>query len=653
MAGRIRSEDIEEVKRRASIVDIVGDYVKLRRAGPDSYKGLSPFKDERTPSFHVRPNVGLYHCFSTGQGGDVFSFLQAVENISFVEAVEKVAARIGYQLTYEEGSAKDAEDRGKRLRILAANEAAAKFFAEQLATSPAAAPGREFLAGRAFGPEAAAHFGIGFAPRSRDALSTALKAQGFTAEELLAAGLTGQAERGSTYDRFRGRLIWPIRDSSGATLGFGARKLFDDDQGPKYLNTPDTQVYHKSKVLYGLDLARRDIGKLRQVVIVEGYTDVMAAHLAGVTTAVATCGTAFGVEHIRMIRRIMGDEAGGEVIFTFDPDAAGQKAAMRAFAEESRFTAQTYVAVAPDGLDPSDLRQHRGDQAVRDLLERKKPMFEFAIKQVLGEFNLNTVEGRVAGLRAAAPVVAAIRDPALRPGYARELAGWLGMDPQEVSRAVNAAVRAGGRGGQGGRPERGASGREAPGRDAGRYAPAGGGATAAGQQAPGEQPAAAGEPEAYGMANLPNDPITRLERDAMMAVLQQPSLVDEGRIRSLGLVAMQNPVLAAVRDAIVANWVAGDDAGRVLRIAEQVPPGIGTLVQQLAVAPLPTRPGQEVAAFVDGIVAALLERDLTRRKAELLGQLQRTDPVAEPELHRALQEDLLRLEQERRALRRE
>lgn len=184
---------------------------------------------------------------------------------------------------------------------------------------------------------------------------------------MLGAGLIGKGERGN-YDRFRGRLTWPIRDTTGHTLGFGARKLFEDDQGPKYLNTPETEIYHKSQVLYGLDLAKKDISRSRKVVVVEGYTDVMACHLAGVPTAIATCGTAFGTEHIKLIRRVLGDVENvdthglGEVIFTFDPDEAGQKAATRAFAEEQRFAAQTFVAIAPDGLDPCDLRLKKGTQ---------------------------------------------------------------------------------------------------------------------------------------------------------------------------------------------------------------------------------------------------------------------------------------------------
>src|SRR6195952_1537615 len=439
MAGRIQRSDIDEVRARINIADVVGEFVTLKSAGIGSMKGLCPFHDERSPSFHVRPQVGYYHCFGCGEGGDVFTFLQKLDHVTFAEAVERLAGQIGYELHYEDGG--QATDHSNRARLLAANEAARIWFTEQLTTEGADA-GRRFLGERGFDAGAAERFGVGYAPQGWDNLGKYLRSQGYTNEELSTAGLTSTGERG-TYDRFRGRLVWPIRDQTGQTIGFGARRLYDDDKGPKYLNTPETPVYHKSQVLYGLDLAKRDISRSRQVVVVEGYTDVMACHLAGEPTAVATCGTAFGVDHIKILRRVLGDDSAalGEVIFTFDPDAAGQKAAVRAFAEEQRFSAQTFVAVGVDGLDPCDLRIQRGDEAVRQMLETKKPMFEYMLRQVLAGHALDTVEGRAAALRGAAPIVADIRDPTVQPGYVRELARWLGMDLAGVSRAVRTAGR--------------------------------------------------------------------------------------------------------------------------------------------------------------------------------------------------------------------
>jgi DNA primase len=629
MAGLIRRADLDELRARINIADVVGDYVTLKGAGIGSLKGLCPFHDERSPSFHVRPQVGRYHCFGCGEDGDVFSFLQKMDHTTFTEAVERMAARIGFELHYEDGGQANS-DHGNRARLLAANQAAAEFFVAQLSL-PGAEPGRKFLGERGFDPAAAERFGIGFAPKSYDALGKHLRAQRFTDAELLGAGLLGSGDRG-TYDRFRGRLVWPIRDVTGQTLGFGARRLLDDDQGPKYLNTPETAVYHKSQVLYGLDLAKRDISRGRRVVVVEGYTDVMACHLAGVTTAVATCGTAFGVDHIKVIRRMLGDVANvdstgvGEVVFTFDPDAAGQKAASRAFAEEQRFAAQTFVAIGPEGLDPCDLRLHNGDDAVRRMIDAKKPMFEFMIRRMLAGHDLETVEGRVAALRAAAPVVLSIRDSALHSGYVRDLAGWLGLDPREVQGAVNAARTKSNAPST--RPERGASARpdepESP-QDAAPVGPM--------------------------LRHLPADPATRLERDALMAILQHPEEIRPDLVQRASQVAMANASLAVVRDAVAASMDAIDSKGWLDRIISEVPAPFSGLVKELGMAPIPEQSGRQLTAYCTGITISLIERDLLRLKAELLGRLQRTDSAAEPDKYREVQRALMSVEGQRRALR--
>jgi DNA primase len=622
--GLIRRNDIDEVRARINIADIVGDYVTLKGAGVGSLKGLCPFHDERSPSFHVRPGVGRYHCFGCGEDGDVFSFLQKMDHTTFTEAVERMAARIGFELHYEDGGQANS-DHGNRARILGANKAAEDFFIRQLAT-PEAEVGRVFLGERGFDASAAQRFGVGFAPKSYDALSKHLLGLGFTEAELLAAGLVGQGDR-STYDRFRGRLVWPIRDVTGQTLGFGARRLLDDDQGPKYLNTPETAVYHKSQVLYGLDLAKRDISRGKQVVVVEGYTDVMACHLAGVTTAVATCGTAFGVDHIKVIRRVLGDVDNadshglGEVVFTFDPDEAGQKAASRAFAEEQRFAAQTFVAVSQDNLDPCDLRVQRGDDAVRRLISGKKPMFEFMVRRVLAGHDLDTVEGRVAALRAAAPVVAGIRDQALNIGYVRNLAGWLGLDPAEVGRAVAAA--------------RG-------------HAPAAQRPQQTRAEAPTDAPAEASGPS---MMQLPTDPATRLERDAIMAMLQQPEAIGDALLRRASQAGFANASLAVVRDGIAASLAEGIGGGWLDRVIAEVPAPFAMLVKELGVAPLPEKEGRELTVYCQGVTANLIDRDLLRRKAELLGSLQRTDAAADPARYRELQVALMQTETDRRELR--
>lgn len=621
---RIRQSDVEEVKARVNIGDVIGEYVTLKSAGIGSLKGLCPFHDERSPSFHVRPQAGFYHCFGCQESGDVYSFIMKMDHSSFSETVERLAGRIGFPLQYEDGDGR-APETGGRARLLAANDAAEEYFREQLAT-PGADVGRRFLGERGFDRAAADRFGVGFAPDGWDGLTTALKRRGFSEEELTTAGLVSSNNRGGVYDRFRGRLVWPIRDVTGQTVGFGARRLLEEDKGPKYLNTPETPVYHKSQVLYGLDLAKRDISRGHRVVVVEGYTDVMACHLAGVTTAVATCGTSFGVDHIKVLRRVLGDDSGvGEVVFTFDPDAAGQKAAMRAFQEEHRFAAQTFVAVAPEGLDPCDLRLNRGDDAVRRLIDDKKPMFEFVIRQLLDRYDLETVEGRIAALRAAAPVVAEIRDPALRPGYSRELARMLGLDMAEVNSAVRSA---------GSRPS--SSGPDGRDQQGGR---SGGGSPAA------EAPLGAR------IADLPVDVVTRIEREALMAMLQLPQAMGPELLARAAHAAVTNETLRVVRDAVVANLERAEDRDWVEHVADDVPGPFASLVRQLAVAPIPAADEEGLARYSRDVAISLIERDLLREIAELRGALQRAS--ADPVMARAVQVRLVELEREKRALRSE
>ncbi|GAT73350.1 DNA primase [Microbacterium hydrocarbonoxydans] len=611
---RIRQADVDEVKARTNIADIVGERVALKSAGVGSLKGLCPFHDEKSPSFHVRPQVGYYHCFGCGESGDVYSFLREMDHVSFTEAVERLAGRIGYTLHYEDGGA--APETSGRSRLYAANTAAAEFFRSQL-LSPDAEAARRFLGERGFDAGAAAHFGVGFAPRGWDGMLKALSAQGFTREELTTAGLVSTGQRG-VYDRFRGRLVWPIRDVSGQTIGFGARKLFDDDQGPKYLNTPETPIYKKAQVLYGLDLAKRDIsrGDPRRVVVVEGYTDVMACHLAGLTTAIATCGTAFGTEHIKVLRRVMGDDnASGEVVFTFDGDEAGQKAALRAFTEDDRFNAQTFVAVAPDGLDPCDLRLQRGDAAVRGLMDAKVPMFEFALDRKLAGFDLSTVEGRVGALRAAAPIVAEIRDRLLRPGYERVLARRLGMDPTEVHGEVERAARGGGQPASP-RPEQHA------------------------QAETGGAPGIA----AVTLASLPRTPDMAVERDALMGALQYGHQVDQALLsRALGS-PFRTPGLDAVREAVAAasdrtrpGWVT--DAVNAVREPYR------SLAGELLMTPFPARDEEGALASATDLARRLILRSLEHEKQELLGAVQRVP--ADSDGGRALRMRLRDLDVER------
>ncbi|MDQ0634750.1 DNA primase [Arthrobacter pascens] len=638
MAGLIKREDIDEVRQRTDIKEVVDGYVTLKGAGLGTFKGLCPFHDERSPSFTVRPQVGRYHCFGCGEDGDVIAFVQKQDHTSFQEAVEKLAARIGYELRYEDGgTGPNREEVGKRQRLLDAHKIADEFFRAQLLT-PGAAEGRSFLHGRGFDRAAAEQFGVGYAPQGWDALLKHLRGRGFTDQELKLTGMFSEGNRG-IYDRFRGRLIWPIRDIAGDTIGFGARKLYEDDQGPKYLNTPETTLYKKSQVLYGIDLAKRNIAKDRQLVVVEGYTDVMACHLAGIPTAVATCGTAFGTEHIKIARRLLSDDGtGGEVIFTFDGDAAGQKAALRAFEEDQRFTAQTYVAVEPTGADPCDLRQSKGDEAVHALVQSRRPLFEFAIRTTLKQFNLDTVEGRVQGLKASVPVVAAIRDASTRTGYCQALTGWLGMpDPNEVLRMVNAAVK---RGDQAGPGNPAAAGVQAQGRPA---QPGGPGVA--------QGPASGAVPSFH--RPDPRDPVASMERQALEVALQEPALLGGGIWERFSAARFITPAFQAVHDAMRASGpgLIGDPVRWVEQVMDEVPEPLRPLVSELAVVPLPASTEEAVQKYCRDILARLFELQITRVKADKMGQLQRLDPAADPEEFQRLNRELMILEMERRALR--
>ncbi len=622
MAGRIRDDDIALVRERARIDDVVREYVTLKSAGGGSLKGLCPFHDERSPSFHVTPSKGMWYCFGCGEGGDVYGFVQKIDHLSFAEVVEKLADRTGVELRYVEGGAAVNRQQGQRTRLVEAHKVAAAFYVEQL-SKPDAQKGRDFLKERGFDAEAAQHFGVGFAPKGWDALTTHLRQKGFTDAELLAGGLVSQGNRGP-YDRFRGRLVWPIRDLGGDVIGFGARKLFDDDEGPKYLNTPETPIYKKSQVLYGIDLARREISKGQQAVIVEGYTDVMACHLAGITTAVATCGTAFGPEHIKVLRRLLMDDAQmrGSVVFTFDGDAAGQKAALRAFEQDQSFVTQTFVAVEPTGLDPCDLRLQQGDEAVRALVDRRVPLFEFAIRSTLGAYDLETAEGRIGALRDAAPIVAKIRDTALRPEYARRLAGWLGVDVATVTKAVQEAQRSG---------RQPAPNRREPERT--------------------EEPPPPPMPRAQ--AGVRRDPVLVVEREALKCALQEPAHIADW-YEAVEETAFTHSAARRVHMAIAgAGFPSTDVTGlawidAVLDACED--DEVRRLVRELAVEPLPADEGKD-DAYAIAVVSRLLELDASRRIQDLRGRLQRIDAGEQPDEYQRTFADLLALEDYRRSLR--
>ncbi len=598
----------------------------LRNAGGGSLKGLCPFHDEKSPSFNVNPSKGFFYCFGCGENGDVIDFVMKTDHLTFAEAIERLASRAGITLRYEQGGAAPRQQQGRRTRLVEANQAAAEFYAERLVSSAEAAPGRKFLTERGFDAEVARTFGVGFAPRGWDELVKHLRGKRFTDEELETAGLARTGQRGMI-DRFMGRLLWPIRDISGDVVGFGARRLFDDDRiEAKYLNTPETPIYKKSQLLYGLDLAKKEIARRAQAVIVEGYTDVMACHVAGVPTAIATCGTAFGTEHVKVLRRLLMDQNSfhGEVIFTFDGDAAGQKAAQRAYDDQDQhFTTQTFVAVEPDGLDPCDLRLQKGDEAVRELVARRVPLFEFAIRSVLDKHNLETVEGRIAALHAAAPAILNMRDRALRGEYARRLAGWLGMEADAVIAALTADAKSGAASGA-------QSNRPRPARGDGEAAPV---------------PASA-RPD-------PRDPLLMVEREILKIALQFPQLAGPSYDGLEAAVFSAHPY-ASVHAAVVAaggtaTAKSGEEWVSAVR-AQALDEMVRSLIAELAVDPahFATEPDRRYAGEQ---LVAIQVAAVNRQVNDLKGRLQRINPLESTDEYNRLFGELVALEQYRRALR--
>ncbi|NUR68958.1 MAG: DNA primase [Streptomyces sp.] len=628
MAGRINDEDVKAVRDAVPIDAVVSEYLQLRNAGGGNLKGLCPFHDEKSPSFQVSPSKGLFHCFGCQEGGDTITFVMKVDHLTFSESVERLAAQAGITLRYEEGGYNPAHQRGERIRLVEAHKIAADWYREQLATSPEADTGRKFLAERGFDQSAAEHFSVGYSPQGWDHLTRYLRGKGFSDKELLLSGLSQEGRRGPI-DRFRGRLMWPIRDIGGEVVGFGARKLYEADNGPKYLNTPDTAIYKKSQVLYGIDLAKKDIAKASRAVVVEGYTDVMACHLAGVTTAIATCGTAFGGDHIKILRRLLMDNGSARVIFTFDGDAAGQKAALRAFEDDQKFAAETYIAIAPDGMDPCELRLAKGDEAVADLVEPRTPLFEFALRQIVVRYDLDTPAGRASALDEAAPIVARIKNSGAQHEVAVQLAGMLGiLDTQFVVKRVAQLARWA--------RDRGGKGAPAPSRG--------------GPQQPYE---ATQRPTAGGPALQLRNPVYATERELLKLALQRPELVSPA-FDAYGIDEFTAAPYAAVRLAIMeaggAEYGTQDAQDYLVRVREAAPDdAVRAMVTELAVEAIMRKTVDEIYAGIQ--LVAVRRRAVERRVRDIQSTLTRLGTHGDPAELAAVQNELWVLQQYDQALR--
>ncbi|MEV8348778.1 DNA primase [Streptomyces niveus] len=633
MAGRINDDDVKVVRDAVPIDTVVSEYLQLRPAGGGNMKGLCPFHDEKSPSFQVSPSKGLFHCFGCQEGGDTIAFVMKIDHLSFSETVERLAAKAGITLRYEEGGYNPTHQRGERIRLVEAHKAAADFYVEQLGGEEAAI-GRKFLAERGFDQSAAEHFGVGYSPAGWDHLTRFLRGKGFSDKELLLAGLSQDGRRGPI-DRFRGRLMWPIRDISGEVVGFGARKLRDDDNGPKYLNTPDTAIYKKSQVLYGVDLAKKDIAKASRAVVVEGYTDVMACHLAGITTAIATCGTAFGTDHIKILRRLLMDNGSARVIFTFDGDAAGQKAALRAFEDDQKFAAETYIAIAPDGMDPCELRLNKGDAAVQELVEPRTPLFEFAIRQIVSRYDLETPAGRASALDEAGPIVARIKNGASQHEVAVQLAGILGiLDTQFVVKRVAQMARWA--------------------RDRGGRGPAGP-ASSSSSSASSSSYDSGQSPALSGPALNLRSPAHRTERELLKLALQRPELVSPA-FDAYGVDEFTAPPYAAVRRAVedAGGAEQGIDSATdyLTRVRESAPnDAVRAMVTELAVEVFHTKTGRPIDEVYAGLhLVAVRLRAVDARIKDITGTLARLSTGTDRERHAAVESESWVLQQYRQSL---
>jgi DNA primase len=622
VAGRILKEDIDALRQQADIVAVIGDYTSLRRGGK-SFKGLCPFHTERTPSFTCTPDGNFFHCFGCGASGDIYDFLQRVEGLDFPEAVETLARRTGFPLRYEQLTTRERRAIGERSRLVAVSHLARDHFVRRLLGEQGEVA-REYLKSRGFGRPEADTFELGFAPDEWEDLSRALIADGVEAEDLIAIGVSVRNDRGGLRDRFRGRVIFPIHDPGGDVIGFGGRVLPGIDYGdfdpPKYLNSPETALYRKSKVLYGVPQARSEIVSRDQVLICEGYTDVIALHQAGFANAVATCGTAVGVEHLRALARYTR-----RVVLAFDADRAGIQAAERAWDAVRELTGagttglDLSVLPLPDGRDPADLVQDVGADGLRAAVDAARPVVPFLIASRLEQADLTSEQGRVAALREALTVLGRESDPELRRGWARsEIARPLGLAYDLV---VASAARQG------------------------VLLDAVEGVASTRSRRP--------VPTSPRDAVAPDPAVVdaRLERSVLRVILQGPELLPAATAE-LDDTAFHHPSAAAVWRAIAA--AGGPDAGTEAVLAAAEDDMVRDVVRGLLLEEDPAASDVEPELrrqAAHDLVHRLLARALIVREQELRGRLSRVDASGDPEGLLALQRELQELAGRRRALR--
>jgi DNA primase len=604
MAGLIRQEDVDAVRERTDIVQVISQHLQLRKAGRDSMVGLCPFHAEKTPSLSVSPSKQVYYCFGCGEGGNVFKFLQKVENLSFVESVERLAGPAGITLRYEGQSPADRRAAGRRQALHRAIADAAGLYHRMLLEGREATEARAYLEARGISRESVERFGIGYAPGYSDFLLKRLS-RSSSPELLVEAGLVARDAGGALRDRFRGRVMFPIHDLSGNPVGFGGRLLAGPSAPPnaaKYVNSPETSVYHKSTLLYNLNRAKAEITRLGGAFLVEGYTDVIALDEAGINSAVATCGTALGEEHVRLLSRF-----GDKVVLAFDSDEAGARAAERAFQFFEDHPVELSVLVLPEGKDPADFVQALGPEAseqLAELAERATPLLEYMIDRALKDRDLSSPESQKrAALDVVDQILSRVRDPILQEKYAVLTADKVGRTTiSEDAILLELQTRKG----------------------------AGGGAE-----------------EVIRRVRVP--PAQAIEREALKILLQTPELC-AGRFPQLTpkhfATAGYRASFELVRSGAGASPAALVEMAQVLSRGEQ----IGKLVAALAVEPL-TTVGEVSIEYVDQIFLRLEEFALKREAEEIRQRLERLNPLKASDEYDALYEQFVRLEGARRRLR--
>ena len=603
MPGRIRQDDLDAVRQRTDIVKVVSGHLQLKKAGADRFVGLCPFHPEKTPSFGVTPSKQLYHCFGCGEGGDVFRFIEKVENLSFSEVVEKLAAEAGVTLRYEGGRDQGVPGRRQALhRVLAE---AARLYHRTLLEAKEGGDARDYLSSRGISQDSIERFGVGYAPGYPDFLLRRLS-RAFSPELLVEAGLASRGSDGGLRDRFRGRVMFPIHDLSGNAVGFGGRLLAGATAPPnaaKYVNSPESPVYRKGSLLYNLNRAKTDITRAGRAFLVEGYTDVIGLDQVGVREAVATCGTALGEEHIRLLSRFTS-----KVILAFDSDDAGARAAERAHVAHERYQVDLAVLVLPAGSDPADFVLERGDAAAfLELADGATPLIGFMIDRALRGKPLAAPEDQARAVREGLPIVAQLGDQVLRERYAGVLADKAGVSVNSVLLEL---------------------------------------------QRLGPQAAAEAATVAKATARTPAQ---RVEREALKLLIQAP-VATADRLASLRPASFSTATHQRVFEFLIEQSGGGipADAATLVARAQERGEQLAKLLTALAVEPLEADPGEEAGpdhGYVDRVFLRLEEFALTRAIEDLRRRLERLNPLTATQEYDAMFEELVKLEGDRRAVR--